>query len=339
MNAKEAYKVLGVNSDTSFEKIKEKYHKLLLKHHPDKGGNSEIFCKINEAFKVIQNKPERTSKPDSDDSMSTIDIFKSFLKTHIQSKFFKEYKDLYLTLEEMYTGKIIKINMTKYIDCEKCIKSMCQYCSGAGKIKHSILILGMKQYIYTECESCDGFGYTRTCNLCNDGYIESMQVHTLKIKRGCQLDDKYSIDNGATIFVIKQYKHPRFKRCDNDLVLHKSISLYDAISCKRIKCKHLNGRVYSFSNQNTIQSEIIYQLDHLGMPIKNSKSFGNLYVKFDIILPTQCTLTSDEDKIMKRLFNIAQCDEDFSQCTNIDLKMSNENVLDKNLVRFIRVSG
>ena len=344
MNVKDAYKILGATSSDSHSTIRDKYHKLVLKHHPDKGGCADIFCNINEAYKVIEKQENTHASHNTSCSQekkeSTVDIFKSFLKTHLQNKLFKDYKNLYLTLEEMYTGKVIKINMTKYIDCEHCNKQYCSTCSGTGKIKHEIILLSIKQYLYVECDKCDGFGYNRICNICEDGYVEQHNVYTLKIKRGCQIDDKYSIDNNATIFVIKQYKHPRFHRCENDLILHKSISLYDAVACKKIKCKHLNGKVYTFSNKDTIQSDVIYQLDALGMPLKNSKSYGNLYIKFDIILPSRCELTYDESKIIKKLFDITNHDDDFSNCTdNIELKKSNEDYLDKNLLRFIRVSS
>ena len=43
------YKVLGVSEKASGDEIKKAFRKLSLKHHPDRGGDSDVFKKINEA--------------------------------------------------------------------------------------------------------------------------------------------------------------------------------------------------------------------------------------------------------------------------------------------------
>lgn len=340
MNLNEAYNILNSNKESSLEDIKDIYRQLILINHPDKGGKSEIFCKINEAYKIVINNKEKCKieKP-SIKNESTINIFKSFLKTHIQDKLFKDYKDLYLTLEEMYNGKTILINMVEYIDCTKCIKNLCTSCNGYGKIKHNLVILGIKQFIYKECNNCKGFGYLRNCNFCEEGYCEKEKQYTLKIKKGCSIDDQYKLDNNLTIFIIKQYNHPRFIRNDNDLILHKSISLYEAITCRKIKCKHLNRKIYCFYTNKIIQADTIYQLDNLGMPLKKQNNiFGHLYIKFDIILPIQCSLTSEESLFLKKIFDITNSKpEDYSNCIDLNMKFSLENNLDPNLLRLIRI--
>ena len=47
------YKVLGVHLNSSQDEIKKAYRKLSLKHHPDRGGDSEEFKKINEAYSTL----------------------------------------------------------------------------------------------------------------------------------------------------------------------------------------------------------------------------------------------------------------------------------------------
>lgn len=62
------YAVLQVDSDASQEDIKKAYQQLILRHHPDKaedgGGTSDIFIKIDEAFKVLKD-PELRKVYDS----------------------------------------------------------------------------------------------------------------------------------------------------------------------------------------------------------------------------------------------------------------------------------
>lgn len=47
------YKILGVAPNASEEDIKKAYRKLASKHHPDKGGNTERFQEIQQAYDAI----------------------------------------------------------------------------------------------------------------------------------------------------------------------------------------------------------------------------------------------------------------------------------------------
>jgi hypothetical protein len=63
MNIQKALEILEINTmDISLEKLKKKYHKLALKYHPDKNGNTlesnEKFQKINDAYYYLKNEIE-----------------------------------------------------------------------------------------------------------------------------------------------------------------------------------------------------------------------------------------------------------------------------------------
>lgn len=329
------YKLLGVSENDSNDIIKEKFRKLVKTHHPDKGGNADTFIKINEAYTQIIDDRTRESKNNIADSPTgNLNIFKAFLQKQIM----KDYKDLFMTLEEMYTGKKIKIDLIKYVDCKSCIKTYCNSCNGTGKTKVNFTVFGINQKINQDCNICEGFGYNRECSECDNGYVSQKVNYLLKIKKGCNEGDRYSVENNSIVFIVKQYKHPRFVRHDNDLILHKSISLYEAVSCLKIKCKHLNNKVYTFSTKKTIQNDIIYKLDNLGMPCKSSSTFGKLYIKFDILLPSICELTYEQDCMLKNIFNITNYDiaDKDVKSESIELQSTNEDNLDTSLIRIIR---
>lgn len=50
---KSYYEILGVSPNASDEEIKKSFRKLSLKHHPDRGGNSETFKEINAAYSTL----------------------------------------------------------------------------------------------------------------------------------------------------------------------------------------------------------------------------------------------------------------------------------------------
>jgi DnaJ-class molecular chaperone len=54
------YKTLGVNRNASETEIKKAYKKQAMKHHPDKGGDSAQFQKLNEAYDTLKD-PQKKS--------------------------------------------------------------------------------------------------------------------------------------------------------------------------------------------------------------------------------------------------------------------------------------
>lgn len=47
------YNVLQIIPPKSIVEIKKQYYKLCLKYHPDKGGDSDVFIKINDAYTTL----------------------------------------------------------------------------------------------------------------------------------------------------------------------------------------------------------------------------------------------------------------------------------------------
>lgn len=56
MTEQEAYKVLGVGVLVTSKELKKEYRKLVKKHHPDKGGEGELFIKIQKAYEILKEK-------------------------------------------------------------------------------------------------------------------------------------------------------------------------------------------------------------------------------------------------------------------------------------------
>lgn len=45
--------VLGVDRNATADEIRKAYRRLAVKHHPDKGGDEELFKKISQAYDVM----------------------------------------------------------------------------------------------------------------------------------------------------------------------------------------------------------------------------------------------------------------------------------------------
>ncbi len=55
------YQILGVSKNATQAEIKQAYRRLALKYHPDRGGDSERFKKINEAYQVLSDPQKRAT--------------------------------------------------------------------------------------------------------------------------------------------------------------------------------------------------------------------------------------------------------------------------------------
>tara|TARA_R100001460_G_scaffold3418_1_gene10384 strand:+ start:55 stop:480 length:426 start_codon:yes stop_codon:yes gene_type:complete len=53
INSHEIHPIFKIKKSSSEEDFKKQYKKLILKHHPDKGGDSSIFIKIREAWEKL----------------------------------------------------------------------------------------------------------------------------------------------------------------------------------------------------------------------------------------------------------------------------------------------
>ncbi|MDB4939664.1 MAG: Chaperone protein DnaJ [Candidatus Doudnabacteria bacterium] len=58
--AKNFYEILGVQKSASADDIKRAYRKLAGEHHPDRGGDSNRFKEINEAYQVLSDSTKRS---------------------------------------------------------------------------------------------------------------------------------------------------------------------------------------------------------------------------------------------------------------------------------------
>jgi len=53
------YETLGVEKDAETNRIKKAYHKLAMKHHPDKGGDEQVFKEISAAYEILSDPDKR----------------------------------------------------------------------------------------------------------------------------------------------------------------------------------------------------------------------------------------------------------------------------------------
>lgn len=263
------YDILNLTKDASSSEIKKSYYNLAKIHHPDRGGDPEIFKKISHSYEILSDEQKRsqydqlgddnfenTQKGGGPPPMNPFDLFSQmFGGMNIHNPFQHQRKTsrkladklftINISLKEAFYGitKNFRISVEK--PCSQC-QSTCKTCNGSGNISKSSQNGFMIQVFSQQCPQCQGKGISlqkgNSCLICqgNSQFFEEKELQ-MNIPSGVKtgyyqkfigLGDQASLENeisGDLIFEIKIDSHPYFQRTENNLLYKKSISLKESI--------------------------------------------------------------------------------------------------------------
>ena len=338
----ECCKTLDLNKYHSSSSLKKAYHKKVFESHPDKGGSTQDFIKVNEAYKflssLIIDKPQASKCkefiPNEKINNNNIKIKKDF--NFQQKEIFNQnnnekdkdkekgsnlnknksrpkninYK-LDIELSDAYYGarKIIKLNRNR----------ICKTC----KEKNLLDMINIK------CEECGGKKYSTQ--------IKEVQ---LIIKpgtyNGCKVtfkgegEEYPGIEPGDIIFDIHTKENKNFLRKGSDLYIYKALSISEFLGMENILI-NLFGKTKFYANKNkiVINPGEVKTIIGKGFPFFDDNNHrGNLHIKFNISFPLNLKL--EQKKIIKNVLegNYMQYLKNTNTTTE---KNSNNNItLNKN---------
>ena len=70
------YEILGVPNGSSKDICKKAYRKLCIKHHPDNGGDKDIFDKVSKAWTMIEQGTNATIRVAPKRHLSHVSLFR-----------------------------------------------------------------------------------------------------------------------------------------------------------------------------------------------------------------------------------------------------------------------
>ena len=263
------YEVLGVPENASDVDIKKAYKKLAMKWHPDKNQNNKEeaearFREIAEAYHVLSNEEER-KKYDTFGSdqrqfpafnMHNVpnpeDIFRQFFGMgnmfDIRNDFMQMHGPMFGHFVDLPSREIH--NHDLFCTLEELYN---------GTIKN--------------------FQITR--RIVRKGRIEPItDVIRVNVKPGWKDGTKIKFDD--ITFIIREEKHPIFKRINNDLHITCNITLKDAIIGFSRTINALDGTPITIKINSLNRSSDRYIITGKGMPFKTG--LGDIIVDFDIDL-------------------------------------------------------
>ncbi|PFH53100.1 hypothetical protein AMATHDRAFT_79253 [Amanita thiersii Skay4041] len=338
----ELYDLLGIGPNATEADIKKAYRKKAKEHHPDKNINdpdaSQKFQEMLAAYEILSDPQSREVydrygidglSKSSGPGMDASDLFAQFFEAGFNFDFdpgagfggrrAKGQDDVHqyqVTLEDLYNGKSVKMNMEKEVVCGQCKGSgargsakpkSCSTCEGKGwtftQTQISPSRFGTAR---NKCHDCDGTGEKLKekdrCKKCKGAktvtektrieiVIEKGMTDRQRIVLAGAGDQKPGVPPGDVIFALKVMHHETFERSGNDLLTRVTVTLSEAIlGFSRILLKHLDGRGIKVSSPpgKIIKPESCIVLRGEGMPVyKNADQKGDLFVVVSVEMPDQ----------------------------------------------------
>ncbi len=224
--------------------------------------------------------------------------------------------NLSVSLTEAYTGieKMIKVRAPS--KCEYCDGSgssggsssisSCSTCGGSGKVRNSQGFFTIER----TCGSCSGTGRTisNPCKKCSgSGVVNKEKSLSVKIPAGVDEGTRIRVagegeagrnggQSGDLYIFISIKENQLFARDGEHLFITAPIDIYTAISGGSIEVPSPDGKKIRISISAGTQNGKRFRLRGKGMPIIQSRTYGDLYVEAEVETPTN--LSNKQKKLI-----------------------------------------
>lgn len=266
MSTDNYYDILGVDEKDNQDTIKKSYRKLAKEHHPDKGGDENLFKKISEAYDVLgdENKRAQYDNQRNNPFSGMGGGFNPFEQMFNQQRHQRQGApdkviDVMVGTLESYNGSDKQITYQRKHMCGDCNglggdRLTCQHCNGHGFISQRVGTGMFVQMVQTHCNACNGQGYsyTRVCHSCQ-GSTTKDKMETLNVKLPHGVDDGQFLKlqgkgdfkkgmYGNLILRVKINSENDFDKFGNDLIYNKYFDLND-LKTDTIEVPHPQGQL------------------------------------------------------------------------------------------------
>lgn len=301
----ELYDLLGISSTASLEEIKKAYRKKALENHPDKGGNEEMFKKINEAYETLSNVEKRNvyDNKEKNNFFPENDMFRNLFQNmngfggifqnvfnNVISKTQPIFHTYNASLEDLCMRKIVKLKISRQRVCSCDKFKNCDDCKGKGSKVISHTLPGFVSHMKQPCVSCQGEGkFYFSCETCEKGIYTDNKLFEIHLTPEIENGYKYIFPNegnqmrnsqaGDFIVKISYVDHPEFKVVGKNLFYTKTLTLKESL------CGHTFSLTHPCGERITLSTKEITKQDTIRTIQKGLTENSFLEIKYNIVFP------------------------------------------------------
>jgi DnaJ family protein A protein 2 len=293
------YETLKIEKGASDADVKKAYRQLAMKHHPDKGGDSEKFKEVTKAYETLSDPVSRSKYDAGGGEQGGGDIFSSMFGAKQRKVTQDAVQILKVTLEDIYRGCTKKFEIKrKILNRAKGAVKPCTQCQGRGMCVQVLRVGPMVQQIQTQCAACGGLG--KTCD-----FSEEKRMLEVYVPRGApdghrivfrgMTDEHPDADPGDVVFLVRQLPHASFVRKTHDLYVQKRIGLVEALCGFQIELSHLDGRSLFVKSPVGKTLHLAEKVDPA-----NPLPMWEVFEDFDCTLPNAAEAETDNIDALKK---------------------------------------
>lgn len=338
-HAADFYKVLGLSRDATTKEIKKAYRQLSLQYHPDKNkdeGAAEKFAEIARAYEVLSDDEKRQvfdrhgeeglkrheGQGGGGGGGGFDDIFSHFgfdfggRRGHRDSEQRTDSVEipLYLSLNQLYLGATIEVSYVRQVLClqwEMCM-SNAPDCQGPGiRVRRQQIAPGFVQQVQQRDDRCVAAGkmWKPDCRDCPEKTHPEKIGLTIDVQPGLRNHEHISFEGvadelpgylpGDLHFLIIEDPHDVYHRDRDDLYMTMEVPLVDALTGFSITLNKLDGEPFSVTINEVTDCDHVLRVPGKGMPRRNGRGFGDLYITFEVDFPDE--LTEKQKKEIRKI--------------------------------------
>ena len=242
------YQTLGIARGATPDEIKKAYRKLASQHHPDKGGDTAMFQKIEEAYRTLSD-PEKRQQYDN-------------------------------PMPQGMHGFPFGFN-TNGVDLNNLFGQMFgqhpQQRQQQGQMFRTVVSITLD-------EACKGLSHILRIQTPTGPKAANIDIPK-GIHQGDQIRYDKIIDGATLIVEFKIQPHLRFERKGNDLYANHQISVLDLIVGGSFEFTTLSGKTFEVTVKPQTQPFMQLKIPGQGMPIYNTTTFGDQIILLKPFIP------------------------------------------------------
>lgn len=262
----EHYQTLGIDKNASPDEIKKAYRKMASKHHPDKGGDTATFQKIEEAYRTLSD-PDARRQYDNPMNQG----FNGFSGGHPGGFHFNMNG---FNMDEIF-GHMFR-----------------QHHAQRNNVFRTTFWVTLEQ-VYN--------GGEEVLKLQTPTGLHMVRVNIPKgIHDGGQIRYEKVIESNDLIVEYRIHNHLKFDRKMNDLYCNHPVSVLDLIVGASFEFTTISGKTLEVSIPPKTQPHMHLKLAGHGLPINGTNAYGDQIILLKPYIPDIIDTTITDSILLAR---------------------------------------